>query len=240
MGTFFFMAFYFQLVRGYSPLKSGLLTTPFAAAQLIFAPRSAAMVRKYGPKVVCAVGLGLVIAGLGGFMLVNEQTSVWLLALLFFLQGAGMANVMPPATESIMSSLPREKAGVGSAVSNTVRQVAAALGIAILGSVLAAVYRSGVHDKVATLPPGARTAARESISGAYAAAQHLGGAGQGLIGTANSAFVNAMHAAALGSVIVSLAGLVVVLIWLPRRSAAHSPAPTPVETLGEQLELAEA
>jgi EmrB/QacA subfamily drug resistance transporter len=240
MGTFFFMAFYFQLVRGYSPLKSGLLTTPFAAAQLIFAPRSAAMVRKYGPKAVCAVGLGLVIVGLGGFMLVNEQTSVWLLALLFFLQGAGMANVMPPATESIMSSLPREKAGVGSAVSNTVRQVAAALGIAILGSVLAAVYRSGVHDKVDTLPSGARTAARESISGAYAAAQHLGGAGQGLIGSANSAFVNAMHAAALGSVIVSLAGLVVVLIWLPRRSAALPPAPTPVESLGEQLELAEA
>src|SRR5207302_3387334 len=66
MGTFFFMAFYFQLVRGYSPLKSGILTTPFAVAQLVFAPRSAAMVRKYGPKAVCAVGLSLVIVGLGG------------------------------------------------------------------------------------------------------------------------------------------------------------------------------
>ena len=69
MGTFFFMAFYLQLVRGYSPLAAGLLTTPFAVAQLIFAPRSAAMVRRYGPKAVCAVGLGLVTLGLGGFFL---------------------------------------------------------------------------------------------------------------------------------------------------------------------------
>ena len=58
MGSFFFGAFYTQLVRGFSPLKAGLLTTPFAAAQLIFAPRSAAAVRRYGPKAVCAVGLG--------------------------------------------------------------------------------------------------------------------------------------------------------------------------------------
>jgi hypothetical protein len=150
-----------------------------------------------------------------------------------------MANVMPPATESIMSTLPREKAGVGSAVSNTVRQVAAALGIAVLGSVLAAVYRSGIHDKVTALPANARAAASESISGAYSAADRLGSAGRGLIATANTSFVDAMHAAALGSVIMAFVGLVVVLIWLPRRSVVLPPHPEPIETLAE-LELAEA
>ena len=239
MGTFFFMAFYLQLVRGYSPLAAGLLTTPFAVAQLIFAPRSAAMVRRYGPKAVCAVGLGLVTLGLGGFFLVDATSPVWLLGVLFFLQGAGMANVMPPATESIMSSLPREKAGVGSAVGNTIRQVGGALGIAVLGSVLAAVYRSGIHDKVGALPAAGRAAAGESISGAYGAAQHLGGAGHGLIDTANSAFVDAMHTAALGSVLVALAGVVVVLAWLPRRAVVQ-PVPEPVATREDQLELAEA
>ena len=219
MGTFFFMAFYLQLVRGYSPLAAGLLTTPFAVAQLIFAPRSAAMVRRYGPKAVCAVGLGLVTLGLGGFFLVDATSPVWLLGVLFFLQGAGMANVMPPATESIMSSLPREKAGVGSAVGNTIRQVGGALGIAVLGSVLAAVYRARIHDQASALPAAGRHAASESISGAYATAQHLGGAGSRLIDTANSAFVDAMHAAALGSVLVALTGVIVVLAWLPRRSA---------------------
>jgi DHA2 family multidrug resistance protein-like MFS transporter len=242
MGTFFFMAFYLQLVRGWTPLQAGLLTTPFAVAQLVFAPRSAAMVQRYGPKAVCAVGLGLVALGLGGFFLVDASSPAWLLGLLFFIQGAGMANVMPPATESIMSSLPREKAGVGSAVSNTVRQVAGALGIAVLGSVLAAVYRSGIHDKVTAFSPAARNAASESISGAYAAAQHLGGAGYGLIGTANSAFVDAMHAAALGSVVMALVGVAVVLAWLPRRAVVHpvTEAPAPVATLDDEPELADA
>jgi EmrB/QacA subfamily drug resistance transporter len=240
MGSFFFMAFYFQLVRGYSPLKAGLITTPFALAQLVFAPRSAAMVRRYGPKAVCAVGLVLVAVGLAGFVLVDRHSSVWLMAVLFFLQGAGMANVMPPATESIMASLPREKAGVGSAVGNTIRQVAGALGIAVLGSVLAAVYRSGMHDKLDTLPAVARTGAGESISGAYAVAPQFGAAGSGLIDTANTAFVDAMHAAAIGSAVIAVVAIGVVLAWLPRRSAAQPVQPQPLSTLPEQLELAEA
>ena len=91
--------------------------TPFAVAQLVFAPRSAAMVTRFGPKAVCAVGMALVTLGLGGFVLVGAATPrSWVVGLLFFIQGVGMANVMPPATESIMSTLPREKAGVGSAV----------------------------------------------------------------------------------------------------------------------------
>src|SRR6185437_9291254 len=95
--------------------------------------------------------------------------------------GAGMANVMPPATESIMAALPREKAGVGSAVGNTVRQVGGALGVAVLGSVLAAIYRGQVAPSVSGLPTPARAAAEESISGAYGVAGRLGDAGQNLI-----------------------------------------------------------
>ncbi len=83
-------------------------------------------------------GSALVTVGLAGFALVGATTPIWVLIVLTFVQGAGMANVIPPATESIMSSLPREKAGVGSAVSNTVRQVGGALGVAVLGSVLSA------------------------------------------------------------------------------------------------------
>jgi MFS family permease len=133
-------------------LQAGLLMTPFAAAQLIFAPQSAGMVRRFGPKAVCAVGLGLVTIGLIGFAFVGATTPLWVLIVLTFIQGSGMANVIPPATESIMSSLPREKAGVGSAVSNTIRQVGGALGVAVLGAILAAVYRSQIGDAVAGLP----------------------------------------------------------------------------------------
>jgi EmrB/QacA subfamily drug resistance transporter len=220
MGSMFFTAFYLQLVRGYSPLQSGLLMVPFAVAQMVFAPRSAALVRRYGPRAVMAVGMLLTMAALAGFVLVAVDTPAWAVAALAFVQGVGMANVMPPATESIMSSLPREKAGVGSAVSNTVRQVAGALGVAVLGSVLSATYRSNMAPHVTRLPASARGPAQESISGGYAVAGRLGAAGRTLIGHVNDSFVQAMHYSAVGSAAVALAGLVVVFVWLPRHSSS--------------------
>jgi MFS transporter, DHA2 family, multidrug resistance protein len=240
MGSMFFGAFYLQLVRDYSPLQSGLLMTPFAVAQLVFAPRSAAMVRRYGAKAVCAVGLVLVTVGLAGFLFIGASTPIWVFAALAFIQGAGMANVMPPATESIMSTLPREKAGVGSAVSNTVRQVGGALGVAVLGSVLSAVYRSQIKPDLAGLPAPLRHNAQESISATYAVAEHAGPNAPALMTAGNNAFVDAMHWAAAGSALVGVIGVVVVLLWLPGRQVKPLvPAETPLESLAEQLELAE-
>jgi MFS transporter, DHA2 family, multidrug resistance protein len=237
MGSLFFLAFYLQLVRNYSPLEAGLLMTPFAVAQLIFAPRSAAMVRRYGPRSVIAAGMALATVALGAFAFVTEDTPIWVVAGLFFVQGVAMANVLPSATESVMSSLPREKAGVGSAVSNTIRQVGGALGVAVLGSVLSAAYRGDISPYVTRLPAPARGPASESISGGYAVAANLGAAGRTLIGHVNDAFVRAMHYSAIGSAIVALVGLVVVLSWLPRHSAG--PLPAPVEPEAERRELAE-
>jgi len=227
MGTFFFMSFYLQLVRGWSPLESGLMLTPFAVAQLVFAPRSSSLVKKWGPKAVSAGGLTLVALALLGFAFVSATTPWWIVGLLFFVQGAGMANVMPPATESIMASLPREKAGVGSAISNTVRQVAGALGIAILGSVLSAAYRSRIDSHLGAVPANTRGAAGESISATYGAAEGLTAAGSRAAGSvieaANSAFVTAMHYAAFGSAIVAVLGVIVVLRWLPARAGGVAP-----------------
>ncbi|MCM0678942.1 MFS transporter [Micromonospora phytophila] len=225
MGVMFFSSFYLQLVRGYSPLETGLLFLPFAVAQLVFAPRSATMVQRYGGKVVSAVGLTLTTVGLGAFAFVDESTPIWVVLVAFFLQGVGMANIMPPAMESIMSALPREKAGVGSAVSNTVRQVAGALGVAVLGSVLSAVYRSDVATALPELPAGAREAAGESISGAYAAAGQLGPAAPRLIAVANDAFVSAMHWAATLAALVAALGILMVLRWMPGRAVAPAAAP---------------
>ncbi|MFC0005332.1 MFS transporter [Micromonospora siamensis] len=235
MGVMFFNAFYLQLVRGYSPLETGLLFLPFAGAQLIFAPRSAAMVRRFGGRAVAVTGLLLTTVALGAFVLVQADTPIWMVTVLTFIQGAGMANIMPPATESIMSALPREKAGVGSAVSNTVRQVAGALGVAILGSVLSAVYRDDIAPAVAALPAAARDAASESISGAYAAAGRLGPAGPSLIGSANDAFVTAMHWAAGISAGVAALGILVALRWLPGPAGA---APATPATAAAEPELA--
>jgi MFS transporter, DHA2 family, multidrug resistance protein len=242
MGSMFFGAFYLQLVRGYGPLASGALFVPFAVAQMVFAPRSAAMVKRFGPKAVSAVGLLLVAAALTIWLVVDETTPIWIVAAAFFVMGVGMANVMPPATEAIMASLPREKAGVGSAVSNTIRQLGGALGVAALGAVLSSVYRDHLGGATDGLPPAAAEAARESISGAYGVAERAGAAGQALISSANDAFVTAMHYAAVGSSIFALLGVVVALTFMPGKRPATAPEPGPAEGLAEAqgAELVEA
>jgi EmrB/QacA subfamily drug resistance transporter len=223
MGSLFFGTFYLQLVRGYSPLETGLLFLPFAAAQLLVAPRSAGFASAYGPKIVTTIGMALVTAGLAAFILISETTPIWVLCLVYFTMGAGMASVMAPTTEAIMSTLPREKAGVGSAVSNTVRQVGGALGVAVLGSVLSQVYRNAMEGPLSGFPAGVRDAAGESLAATYAFAADSGPAGAALLDPADGAFTHAMHWAAGGSALAALVGVVAVLRWLPGQPVRHAP-----------------
>ncbi len=224
MGAMFFGAFYLQLVRGYGPLASGALFVPFAVAQLAFAPRSAAMVKRFGPKAVSTTGLLLVAAGLAIWGFIDQSTPIWVVGVSFFVMGAGMANVMPPATEAIMAALPREKAGVGSAVSNTIRQLGGALGVAVLGAVLSSAYRSHLGTVADGLPAAAQEAARESISGAYGVAEQAGNTA--LIQAANDAYVTAMHYASIGTTVFALLGALVAVLWLPGKRSAGEAAPT--------------
>ncbi|MGH3737195.1 MAG: MFS transporter [Micromonosporaceae bacterium] len=228
MGTFFFSSFYLQLVRDYTALQAGMMFLPFAAAQLVFAPISSSLVKRYGPRAVSASALLLVAVATTVFVIVEVDTPVWVLLLGFLAQGTGMALVIPSATESVMSTLPRERAGVGSAINNTIRQVGGALGVAVLGSVLSQAYRERIASEVATLPQAAREAATESLAGTYGVAAKLGPGAEQLLTAADEAFVAAIHWAAAGSVLVTLVGALVALRWLPGRDvSAPEPAPTP-------------
>jgi EmrB/QacA subfamily drug resistance transporter len=236
MGAFFFLSFYLQGVRGYSPLAAGLLTLPFAAGQMLAAPRSAPLVRRYGAKAVGASGLLLVTLALTGYQTLGTATPIWVLGVIFFIQGAGMGAVMPSATEAVMSVVPRERAGSGSALTNTARQVAGALGVAVLGSILAQAYRSQLSPHLAGLPPAARNAAAGSITATQTVASKLGGAGVRLNGFADSAFVHAMHVTTVVSAAITLIGAIVVLLWMPGRPVADA---GPV-TAGPQAEAGSA
>ena len=217
-GVTFFIVFYTQSVRGYTPLDSGLLLLPLAAAQMIFSPRARIAVDAFGARVVCTAGLLLVSLTFLLFLLLDRSTPIWVLELLFFMQGTGMAHVMPPATVSIMSTLPREKAGSGSAINNTFRQVGGSLGVAVLGSLLSGIYRDGVANHLTVLPASARPAAGESIEATLGAAARLGPAGRALFDPAADAFIHAMHVTAIGSSLFAFLGAVVVLLFLPGKS----------------------
>ncbi|MEV3972640.1 MFS transporter [Streptomyces sp. NPDC050698] len=228
MGVTFFSVFYTQSVRGYSPLQTGLLMLPLAASQLIFAPRARLVVDRFGNRATTTAGLLVIAAMLAAFATLDADTPIWILEVIFFLMGAGMAHIMTPVSVVIMQALPREKAGSASALSNTFRQVGGALGIAVLGSVLSTAYRTGIEDKLGALPPGLRHTAGESIEATLGVAAGLGPRGESLITPAYDAFLHAMHITALWGAGVALAGAVVVALFLPGRP----PAPKGAE--GEQ------
>ncbi|MEU6125456.1 MFS transporter [Streptomyces sp. NPDC047123] len=220
MGVTFFAVFYTQSVRGYSPLETGLLMLPLAVAQLIFAPRARLVVDRFGVRAVCTGGLLLVALTLTAFTLFEADTPIWLLEVVFFLMGTGMAHIMTPTSVVIMQALPREKAGSASALSNTFRQVGGALGIAVLGSVLSTAYRNGVEDKLSLLPPGVRHTAGESIEATLGVAAKLGPEGRPLVSAANDSFLHAMHVTALCGAGVAVLGALVVFLFLPGRTPA--------------------
>ena len=224
-GVFFFTAFYLQNVRGYSALDAGLMTVPFAVGQLLLSPRSAALVRRYGPKVVGTAGMFVMAAALAGYVLLGTASPIWLLGLLFFIQGAAIGAAMPAATSAVMDVLPRERAGAGSALTNTARQVGVALGVAVLGSILAQSYHQTLSPTLASLPATARGAAGGSISATQAVAAQLGSAGRFLLGPANDAFVSAMHVTTIVAAVIALAGAIVVLRWMPGLGAARGGSP---------------
>ncbi|WP_370412273.1 MFS transporter [Streptomyces fradiae] len=227
MGVTFFSAFYLQSVRGYSALQSGLLILPLAIAQMVFAPRARLVVERFGAKAVCTVGMLAVAVGLAAFAFFDAGTPVWVLEIVFFLQGAGMAHIMPPVTVAVMQSLPREKAGSGSAINNTFRQVGGALGVAVLGSVLSSTYRGEIEGHLGAVPAALRDTAGESIEATLAVAEKLGPAGRGLVTPAYDAFLDAMHITAIGSAAVAVLGAVVVAVFLPGRTpAGEAPAGT--------------
>jgi hypothetical protein len=137
--------------------------------------------------------------------------------------GIGMGMTMAPATESIMGSLPRAKAGVGSAVNDTTRQVGGVLGVAIVGSLLASTYAS-------SLGTGVPEAARSSVGAALRLAGDLGGTeGPALALAAKSAFVDGMHVGVVVAAGVALFGSTVALAFLPSRAREEAVEEAPVE-----------
>jgi EmrB/QacA subfamily drug resistance transporter len=223
-GAFFFTSFYTQNVRGFSPLAAGLLTIPLAAGQLATAPRTAWLVRRFGPKAVVSVGLLVIAVSLAGYHVLGVSTPVWFLEAVFLVQGTGMGLVMPPATEGVMSVVPRERGGAGSAITNTSRQVAVALGVAVLGSVVAQAYRTRLAPYLHGLPPSVRATATQSIAQTQTIAQGLGHSGARLLTAADAAFVHAMHLASLISVVIAVAGAAATAAWMPGRKDAVSRA----------------
>jgi predicted MFS family arabinose efflux permease len=222
-GFIFLATQYLQFVLRYTPLEAGVRTLPFAGAMMITAPLSSKFVEWLGTKRVVVTGMLLFATG----MVVASTSTVGsgyprvLVAML--LLGSGMGLAVAPSTESIMGSLPRHQAGVGSAVNDTSREVGGALGVAVIGSLLSSIYGSRVLDQLpSAVPAGARDAASDSLGGALAVSAQLGRAGNALAEGAREAFVFAMSRASLVTAAIAAVGAVVAWRFLPARATEET------------------
>ena len=237
-GTFFVATQYLQFVLGYSPLEAGLATLPMAAMMIAFAPRSAGFAARFGRDKVMAFGLTTVAVGLFSFSLLQVDSPYLQVAVGLMLLGGGMALTTAPATGAVMESMPLSKAGVGSAVNDTAREVGGSLGVAILGSILASGYRANLDLDLSAAPPEAAAAIEEGVGSALGVAQNAPlppEVAQRIADHARTAFTDAMSPVfwAAAAVVLVTAGLVLRL--MPSRGdvvvheAGHGPTDEPRE-----------
>jgi EmrB/QacA subfamily drug resistance transporter len=232
-GSLFLLTQFLQLVQGYSPLAAGVRALPFALAMAAASPVSPLLAERFGTRVIMPGGMALMGLGLADLSTAGVHTAYPLIAVAVAIMGAGMGLVMAPASNTIMTTVPAHQAGAGSAINDTIREVGGALGIAIVGSLSAAVYQSRLGSALATAHvPGAVThAATGSVAAADLTGARLGGVpGSELISAAHSAFVTSM---ALGIRVAAGVALVsavaAVFAFAPRRPRRVGAAAAPVQ-----------
>ena len=236
---FFLLAQYLQSVRGYSPLKGGVCSLPFAVTMIATSPRGAALAVRLGPRRVVLIGMSIIPIGLVALSLVTATSPYLLLAAGLVVLAAGVALAMPTLSTGIVLSLPMSKAGVGSAVNDTTREVGGAVGIAVLGSILSSHYRSGMKGVLAQLPPSASEVATTARRGVGALAGLVAAAPgvpalkdrlpqlQALLATAKTEFVGGLQIGLRVTAVIMAIVAAIVYRWYPEgplRPAGMGPA----------------
>jgi hypothetical protein len=194
---------------------------------IVVAPRSATLSERFGPARVMTGGFALMAVGLAVFTRIGVDTPYPIVAAGFVLLGAGLAATAAPATGMLMSAVPLDKAGVGSAVNDTTREFGGALGIAVFGTLVGSAYRSNMDLSGTDVPAGAAAAADESIGAAWGVAQGLPGGGEALLAQAQSAFVDAFRLT--NAVSVAVAVLAAALVWTTLRPGRGDSADAPAD-----------
>ena len=243
-GFIFLITQYFQFVRGYAPLSTGVRLLPVALSVAIGSVAGTQLAVRAGAKVI--VGTGLVaMAGFYAWVAATTSTglSYWIIAVQMVVFGLGLGLTSAPATESIMGAISRSMAGVGSAVNDTTRLVGGTLGVAVIGSVYASVFGSRLTATMpAQVPAPAAAIAHQSVGAAYAAAGVIAAQGHPALGAAlrlasANAFLRGLDTGAIVAGGVAAAGAVVVALFLP--SHPGQPSAVAGDLAGDAVETSE-
>ena len=224
LGAMFFVPQYLQLVRGASPLMSGVGVLPLAAGFFVASLASARVAAAVTSRTTVVGGMTMVAAGLATASVVGANTPAVVLSLTLGVVGAGLGLVLPQATNGVVSSVPRQKSGIAAAVNDATSELGGSFGVAVLGAILTTRYRSTIDEAITaagsaaqSLPAGVLDAVRESLGTAVLAAGQLeGGPGSAITATAGRAFTEGMDLALFVGAVVPAVGAVVAWRLFPR------------------------
>jgi EmrB/QacA subfamily drug resistance transporter len=221
----FYNAFYMQGALGYSPMTAGLANLPTAVGAVVGAPLGARLVRRWSLRPVAVPALAVAAFTMGAVGLLDLHTPFVWIEILLLAQGLSVGMVMAPVTGALLSSLPLERSGAGSAVTNTARQAGSVIGIAVGGTIMSIAYRGAIEPSLGDTPEALRDSARVSAEQArhVAATIHQPALAQ----AADHAFIHAMHVGAVWIMIISLAATAVLLVALPAAGKKKGPTPEP-------------
>ncbi|WP_320066040.1 MFS transporter [Micromonospora sp. RTGN7] len=219
----FYNAFYLQGALGFSPMKAGLVNIATALGAVAGAPLGSRLTRRLSLRPVAVPALTVAALTMGGYGFLGLSTPLVGIEILLFVQGLAVGMVIGPVTAALVSNLPLEQAGAGSAVTNTVRQTGSVIGIAVGGTILSIVYRRTIEPSLAGVPGPVRDQARVSAE----QARHIAAVSNrpDLARAADDAFIHAMHVGAGWIAAIALLGAVVLLITLPAAGRKKDPLP---------------
>src|SRR5580658_819357 len=244
LGFIFLMTQYFQFVRGYGPLSTGVRLLPVALSLGAGSVAGTQLAVRAGTKVIVTIGLIATAAFYGSVAAITTTTiSYGIISAQMVLYGLGMGLTSAPATESIMGAISRRKAGVGSAVNDSTRLVGGTLGVAVIGSVYASVYGSRLAASwPAGVPARVAAVAHQSVGAAYLAAGRIAAAGHPVLGqalqhAAANAFLRGLTVGCLIAGAAAALGALLAVLFLPAQPIQIAP---PARPAADEAEAAEA
>jgi MFS family permease len=211
-GFIFLITQYFQFIRGYDTLSTGVRILPVALSLGAFSVLSARLAGRLGTRVIVCAGLALLAGSFLWIAQVSATIPYTIIVIQMLMMGSGIGSISTPATESILSVLPPAKAGVGSAVNDATRETGGTLGVAVIGSVYTSLYTSQLARSASDLPRSALAIAKSSVGAGYAVARRAPApVRHRLLTDVQDAFLTGLHAGCYVAAGVCALGLVVAL-----------------------------
>jgi EmrB/QacA subfamily drug resistance transporter len=225
---FLFVTLYMQAIRGYTPFQAGLRFLPMTGMIIVTAPIAGQVAQRLGARIPMTYGLTVASVGLLGLTFIQPDTPFWIIGILFVLMGHGLGATMAPMTAAVMGAVGPQRAGLGSAMTNTSREVGGVLGIALLGTVLFDRLGSVLVPKLAGLglERAQASAIAQAASHGFVSPRELAALGlsaeqtRGFTAAFQEAYMSGFHLALLIAGLILLTAAVVANRFIPGRAHA--------------------